>query len=161
MIIENEKFKLCTSEEKSEIIESFTTEMMQKKTQLIDIFPEKVPQKADNRYFDVEKFFQQNRSGVDRKFTDIILKIFCYYDMILVGQEIVNDSPTAKELIKLLDSFFNNDTAYINIILPEYDTLLTLSRDDLYITVYNACGKVEKLISKLSAAEGLFFYEAV
>ena len=161
MIIENEKFKLCTSEEKSEIIESFTTEIMQKKTQLIDIFPEKVPPKADNRYFDVEKFFQQNRSDVDRKFTDIILKIFCYYDMILVGQEIVNDSPTAKELIKLLDSFFNNDTAYINIILPEYDTLLTLSRDDLYITVYNACGKVEKLISKLSAAEGLFFYEAV
>lgn len=86
MIIENEKFKLCTSEEKSEIIESFTNEMMQKKTQLIDIFPEKVPQKDDNRYFDVEKFFQQNRSGVDRKFTDIILKIFCYYDMILVGQ---------------------------------------------------------------------------
>lgn len=73
----------------------------------------------------------------------------------------MNDSPTAKELIKLLDSFFNNDTAYINIILPECDTLLTLSRDDLYITVYNACGKVEKLISKLSDAEGLFFYEAV
>ena len=43
--------------------------LMDKKAYLIDIFPKTVPQKVDNRYFAVEKFFHRNRSEFERKLT--------------------------------------------------------------------------------------------
>ena len=48
------------------------------------------------------------------------------------------------------------DNADLCVLLPEEETLVTLYRDDLYMTVYNACGSVLKRLEQLAEAEELF-----
>ena len=43
-------------------------------------------------------------------------------------------------------------------LLPEEKVLITLNRDDLYMTVYNAGGKVLGIIRKLAEANGMFVW---
>ena len=42
---------------------------------LIDIFPEQIPPKADNRYLEMEEYFQRHRAELNRKLTNILLKL--------------------------------------------------------------------------------------
>ena len=133
---------------------------MNKKAYLIDIFPKTVPQKADNRYFAVEEFFQQNRSEFERKLTAIILKLYCYYDFTVNSEEKISENPTIAELIMLLKKCFSGESGYINIVLPECDAMISLNNDDLYMTAYNVSSELMELIAQLVNAEGLFLYEA-
>lgn len=134
--------------------------LLNKKQHIIDIFPMTVPQKEDNRYFAAEKYFQRNRADLDRKLTNIILKLYCYYDMTAVTADNTVKDPDVSEFVTLLYSCFSGGVGYVNILLPECEVLLTLNSDDLYMTVYNAQGEAAELISQLVSAEGLFFREA-
>lgn len=135
-------------------------ELLNKKTHLADIFPKTVPQKDDNRYFFAEKYFQRNRADFNRRLINIILKLYCYYDMTAATSDNTVKSPEISELVKLLESCFSGRIGYVNMILTECEVLLTLNSEDLYMTVYNAQGEAEELISQLVRAEGLFFREA-
>ena len=135
-------------------------ELMDKKAYLIDIFPKTVPQKADNRYFAVEKYFQQNRSEFERKLTAIILKLYCYYDFTVVSEDSITENPQVKELTVLLEKCFSGDHGYINIFLPECETIMLLNYGDLYMTAYNVSGELKGLLAQLVSSEGLFYYEA-
>ena len=134
--------------------------LMDKKGYLIDIFPKTVPQKADNRYFAVEKFFQQNRSEFELKLTSIILKLYCYYDLTVVIDGNITENPQVEELTVLLKKCFSGELGYINIVLPECEAMLSLNYGDLYMTAYNVSGELKELLAQLVNAEGLFFYEA-
>lgn len=138
---------------------SVIEELLDKKPQVIDIFPHTVPQKADSRYFSAEKYFQRNRADIDRRLTNIILKLYCYYDMTAVTADGAMKNPDTKEFLSLLDSCFGGDMSYLNILLPEPEVLLTFYKDDLYMSVYNAQDDAAELISQLVSAEGLFFRE--
>jgi len=133
--------------------------LLEKQACIIDIFPETVPQKPDDRYFKIEEYFQNNRESVDRKFMDIMLKLFCYFDIILVTQEGEKESPQAEQLIGTLESFFEGETGYVILLFTECDAMLSVNREDLYMTVYNAEGHLKKLISELAGSEGLFLYD--
>ncbi len=133
--------------------------LIDKNTYLIDIFPKTVPRKADNRYFAVEKYFQQNRSEFERKLTAIILKLYCYYDFTVITEDSAAENPQAEELLVLLKKCFGGDIGYINIIMPECDAMLSLSSGDLYMTAYNVSGELKDMLSQLACSEGLFFYE--
>lgn len=135
-------------------------ELLKKKAYLADIFPKKVPHKEDGRYFRVEKFFQRRRSELERKFTNILLKLYCWFDFVIAVQEAIIEYPGTEQIIKALEGCFGCDTYCLNIILPDNNALLTLNSDDLYMCVYNAEGELKELISQLVRAEGLFFYEA-
>lgn len=141
-------------------INSIIEELMNKKPHLIDIFPRKVPQKSDNRYFGVERYFQRNRADIDRRFTAVILKLLCYYDMTLETEDGLAEDPAAEELSALLEKCFRGGTGFVNILLNECEALIMLNSDDLYMTVYNAEGEAAELISQLARSEGLFYYEA-
>ena len=134
--------------------------LMDKKAYLIDIFPKTVPQKADNRFFAVEKYFQQNRPELKRKLTTVILKLYCYYDLTVVMEDDITENPQVEELTVLLTKCFSGELGYINIVLPECEAMLSLNYGDLYMTAYNVSGELKKLLSQLVNAEGLFFYEA-
>ena len=134
--------------------------LMDKKAHLIDIFPKTVLQKADNRYFAVEKFFQQNRSELERKLTAIILKLYCYYDFTVVIDDSITENPQVGELTVLLKKCFSGEMKYVNIVLPEFEAMLSLNYGDLYMTAYNVSGELKELLAQLVNAEGLFFYEA-
>ena len=134
--------------------------LMDKKAYLIDIFPKTVPQKADNRYFAVEKFFQQNRSEFELKLTSIILKLYCYYNLTVVIDGNITENPQVEELTVLLKKCFSRELGYINIVLAECEAMLSLNYGDLYMTAYNVSGELKELLAQLVNAEGLFFYEA-
>ena len=135
-------------------------ELLNKKAYLIDIFPKTVPQKADNRYFAVEKCFQQNSSELERKLSTIILKLYCYYDFAVVSEDSITENPQVEELIVLLNKCFSGELGYINIVLPECDAMLSLNYGDLYMTAYNVSGDLMELLAQLVSSEGLFFFEA-
>ena len=139
---------------------SLIEELLDKKTHSIDIFPRKIPERAGGRYFAAEKYFQRNRAYLDRRLTNIVLKLYCYYDMTAVTAEGASENPDTEELLSLLDGCFCGDMGYLNILLPEPEVLLTFYKDDLYMAVYNAHGEAAELISQLACAEGLFFRNA-
>ena len=134
--------------------------LIDKKVYLIDIFPKTVPHKTDNRYFAVEKYFHQNRSEFERKLITIILKLYCYYDFIVNSEDKITENPTIGELTMLLEKCFRGEFGNINIVLPEYDAMISLNNNDLYMTAYNVSSELQELIAQLVNAEGMFFYEA-
>ena len=131
--------------------------LMDTEAYLIDIFPKTVPQKSDNRYFAVEKFFQQNRSELERKLTAAILKLYCYYDLTVVIDDSITENPQVVELTVLLGKCFSGELGYINIVLPECEAMLSLNYGDLYMTAYNVSGELKEILAQLVNAEGLFF----
>ena len=134
--------------------------LMDKKAYLIDIFPKTVPQKMDNRYFAVEKYFQQNRYELEQKLTSIILKLYCYYDLTVVIDGNITENPQVEKLTVLLEKCFSGELGYINIVLPECEAMLSFNYGDLYMTAYNVSGELKELLAQLISTEGMFFYEA-
>lgn len=138
--------------------------LIEKSAFLIDIFPKTIPQREDNRYFVIEKYFQNRRTETDQKFLNILLKLYCYYNFIInYTPEKLLENTSPDQVLAFLDSFVmgkNQITDFLNIFLPECDALLVLNRNDLYITVYNPDSHLKKLLSQLAYSEGLFFYKA-
>ena len=63
-------------------------ELLEKPYQVIDILPERVPEEAPGRYFAVERYYLEPARFMDirKRFADIILKLYCYYDLsVLLG----------------------------------------------------------------------------
>lgn len=131
---------------------------------LIDIFPETVPQREDNRYFVIEEYFQNHREKISQKFLNILLKLYCYYNFIIsYAPAKLLENATPDQVLTFFDNFVmekNQITDSINIFIPECDALIVLNRDDLYITVYNPDSHLKNLLSQLAYSEGVFFYKA-
>lgn len=141
-------------------------ELIEGPVYLVDIFPSTVLPKADNRYFEVEEFFQHNREEIDRKFTSILLKLYCYYDFWISAwrsEHEVFENPDLGQLTSLIKRCFSGEwksREYINIILPECNSMIILNGDDLYMGVYNPSEFLKSLILELAQSEGLFFRKA-
>lgn len=140
-------------------------ELIEGPISLIDIFPGTTPAKDNNRYFAVEEFFQRNRAEIDRKFTNILLKLYCYYDFWISAwrsEHEVFENPDLGQLTSLIQHCFAGEWKardYINIILPECNSMIVLNGDDLYMGVYHPSERLESLISELAQSEGLFFHK--
>lgn len=139
-------------------MEHDTERLMQQRVWLADIFPERVPEKPDGRYFGVEKVFRRSLPELGRIFGSIILKLYCWYDMTVCadGAETVN--PSAGSLAALIGRCYRLGIGRLDIVLPECDTLIVLDAGDLYMTVYSENERCLELLGKLAQAEGLFFY---
>ncbi len=140
-------------------LESGIDALLEKKAYLIDIFPQTVPRKADNRYFAVEKIFQKDRTEISRKFQNLLLKLYCYYDFEIPEEDCRRRERTPQEAAEWICKCCAEPGA-VNILLPEPDALITLDGQDLYMTVYDPDGELKDMLAKLCASEGLFFYEA-
>ena len=129
---------------------------------LVDIFPEQISKKEE-RYFDIEGYFEVHRTEFNKKLTNILLKLYCYYDFLISAGNDVIENPAVSQLVSLIDRCFEGEPRsrdYINVILPECHSMIILNGDDLYMTLYNPDERLKGLISSLVHAEGLFFYEA-
>ena len=94
-------------------------QLFEKEAYLIDIFPKTVPSKTDNRYFRVEDIFQKNRSEFDSNVTKLILKLYCYYDIIPVLGDGTECDIAPDELLKLMKRCLDGEIELINFFLPE------------------------------------------
>lgn len=135
--------------------EKMVEELLEKSYRVVDFLPEQVPEGSAGQFFAVEKYYMnpERMKGFRRKFADILLKLNCYYNFSVCEAQgdVFIDNPDPEWLEgKALGN------ADLCVLLPEEETLITLYRDDLYMTVYNACGSVLKRLEQLAEAEELF-----
>ena len=127
--------------------------MLAKPCWIVDILPERVPDKSPGQYFAVEKYWLRDPS-LRRKQGNIIMKLNCYYDLTLVTEnEEIRNPPPAVWLER-------PGREYLNILVEEH-TLITADQTDTYMTVFTEDEKLLEMIRKLAAAEGLFLWKGI
>jgi len=128
-------------------------ELLAKPCWIVDILPERVPDKSPGQYFAVEKYWLRDPS-LRRKQGNIIMKLNCYYDLTLVTEnEEIRNPPPAVWLER-------PGREYLNILVEEH-TLITADQADTYMTVFTEDEKLLEMIRKLAAAEGLFLWKGI
>ena len=130
-------------------------ELLEKPYRVVDFLPEQVPEGSAGQFFAVEKYYMdpERMKEVRKKFADILIRLNCYFDFSVceAQEDVFTDNPDPEWLEeKILEN------ADLCVLLPGEETLVTLYRDDLYMTVYNACGKVLKILEELAEREELF-----
>jgi hypothetical protein len=128
---------------------------------VIDILPKQVAENSRGQYFEIEKYYleQPQMDIIYRKFVNIVLKLNCYEDIHVSpdGEEwMMNPSPHEMEA-KLLNCLTEKSMLYIH--LPSADTMITISGDDSYMTVYHPSEEVLELLKSLTTSEGLFIWK--
>ena len=129
--------------------------LLEKPYQVIDILPERVPEETPGRYFAVERYYLEPARFTDirKRFADIVIKLYCYYDLIvLLGDA---DEPLVDPEPEQLADWIESAKLHMCILIGE-DSLLMISTDDLYMTVFNADESLTARIELLAKANGLF-----
>ena len=129
-----------------EIIEDY----LEKPYWIIDILPKQVPERSPGQYGAVERYFRK-KAALRRKQLNILLKLNCYYDLVLqrAGGQTTNPEP------KLLKSVVGEE--YLNVLVG--GALIVVDHTDTYMTVYGADHELLELLSQPAAAEGLFVWQ--
>ena len=126
---------------------------------VIDFLPEQVPQGCAGQFSAVQKYYLQPSvlAGLHRRFANILLKLNCYDDFHVSAsdEDQVTVNPTPESLL----SRIVDHPEELCIVLPDEQTLITLSHDDLYMTVYHPSERLLDRIGCLASAEGLFFWQ--
>ena len=123
---------------------------------VIDFLPEQVPENGPGQFFAVEKYFlQPARLGeLRRRFAEILLKLSCYYEIRVCSpegeQEEIDPDPEA------LSARIHAAEEDLLITFPAEGSLITLNRDDLYMTVYRPSEALLERVKALALSEGLF-----
>ena len=152
--------------------------LLKKSYYVIDFLPEQVPRYSKGQFFKVEKFYlsKGKLKELQDKFIDILLKINCYYDFIVVADEKEVLNPKPSELIKFIYNKSN-----VNILIDgqvksshvkdknskrndnKNDvsklSLITINHGDAYMTVYNTGKDLLNKIKLLAQANGLFVWK--
>ena len=135
-------------------------EMLKKPYMVMDILPYRVPENSEGQYAAVENYFRSlpQKEVITRKYTDIILKLNCYYDIcVSYGySEEWSDNPAPQEFA---DAVMNRKINSVRILIPSADMMIDIDRDDTYAVVFGEDEEVLKLLEKLAAAEGLFMWK--
>ena len=130
-------------------------ELLQKPYWVVDFLPRQVPAKSGGQFFAVEEYYL--RSPLRRRFAEVLLKLNCYYEARVCEPETekwqVNPPP------ERLFAWIADNEKDLCVLLPAEDTLITVNRDDLYMTVYGPSRDVLELLRPLSAAAGLFLWQ--
>ena len=130
--------------------------LLERPYHVIDFLPRQVPVDSKGQYFAVEDFLSE-RPQIEplyRKFADLMIKLNCYYDLVITDGIRWSKNKSPNELyIKIAGC---SEKEYVNILIVEEDALITLSGGDLYMTVYNASGDLLETIRQLAGAHGLF-----
>lgn len=130
---------------------------------VIDFLPRQVPADSEGNVFNVERYLTERPrlDGLYRRFARLMLFLNCYYSMAtnLDPEEEWSVDPTPEELTGVIEVCAGGEPAYVSLLLPGEDALLTLDGGDLYMTVYHPSEDLLDLIRQLASAEGLFVRE--
>lgn len=134
-------------------------ELLKKPYWVIDFLPEQVSPQSAGQVFAVERFYLQEpqQSALRRRFADILLKVNCYYDFQICEpeEEAWQPHPTPEQLF----SWITENKKDACILLPDENTLFTVNRDDVCMTIFNPSDRLLQLLDRLSIAEGLFLWQ--
>ena len=128
---------------------------------VIDPLPRQVPAHSRGQYFRIEEHYR-SRPLIDAlysRFTDILLKLNCYEDMAFSTD---GDQWETNPLPTQIDAMVRqslSDLRMLYVMLPAAETLITLSADDIYMTIYNPNEETMELLASLVTSEGLFIWK--
>ena len=137
--------------------ENIIEQLLEKEYIIVDFLPKQVLAENNGRFFDVELLFlqEQRASELRRKFSDIILKLYCYYWIEVYN--LSTDEMISSPEPALLDDWIYSNRYEIQIFIEE--SMIVIAKDDTHITVYNPSDSMTELISVLAKAEGLFVWK--
>ena len=136
--------------------DDLTERLLEQACWVIDILPRQVPADGAGQYFAVEQFLMTVPQLEDlyARFARLILKLNCYYDIILGSEEEWYEEPMPEHLwAKIIRCA---DGGYLNLLFPKEEALITLSGGDLYMTLYGSSKELLETVKQLAGAEGLF-----
>lgn len=118
---------------------------------IIDILPMQVPKDSPGQFFAVEKYYlEENRMAeIKQKHINIILKLNCYQEILIAGEETVNPPP------KHLEGEMRKRSLYI----MTGESMILSEPDDAYLTLFDPDENLLELIRMLAAGEGLFVWK--
>ena len=125
---------------------------------IIDILPKQVPADACGQYFAIEKHFLSppHVDAIYRQFANVLLKLNCYDDIMVLERNdeswIENPAPNALELMVL-------ERKPLFVVLKHSQSMLSITGDDHYMTLYGPNEEALSLISTIAKAEGLSLWK--
>lgn len=135
-----------------------TEQLLETSCWVIDPLPCQVPADGEGQFFAAEQYWlaPPRMAELRAHFFQILLKLNCYYDLYV-------SSPSEDTMVRNPDpaSFASRmllDSSEFNILIPSQDSLITLRSGDLNLTVYHPSEQMLPLLTRLAAAEGLFFW---
>lgn len=117
---------------------------------IIDILPKQVPMLSQGQYGSVEQYYLKD-SSLRKKQLNILLKLNCYYDLVLLSNVGQIRNPEPEQLKSLVGE------EYLNMLIGK--ALIVIDHTDTYMTVYGADHELLDLIRQLASAEGLFVWQ--
>lgn len=128
---------------------------------VIDLLPRQVPLESEGQFFAVEQYYlkTQRYERLCRRFADVLLKLNCYYDMLVNRapfHEWIKNPEPATLVDWLMDSM---KQGYLCILVENEKTLITASSDDTHLTLYNPSPALLELVGQLASAAGLFLWQ--
>jgi len=153
-------------------------EYMKKPYWVIDILPKQVPAMGQGQYFKIERYFfkEPQRSMIYRKFSNLLIKLNCYYDLNVVNplddgsdsmatEETQNMTEFSSKLnlsenprSELIEAWLKEGRC-IYVVIKSEDAMIGFSGDDHYMTLYHPSEQLLELISSLANSEGLFVWQ--
>lgn len=119
----------------------------------IDFLPEPV---AGGQFFDVEDYLlnSEKRFSLKDRFVNVILKLMCYYHVSIQWNGWI-DRPKPQTVEEAVNTFMDNHSDWLIILLPEENALVIL--DGFGLFVYNPSEKMQAIMERLAFSEGLFW----
>lgn len=133
-------------------------ELLKRPCYVIDFLPEQVKPCADSQFFDVECYLlnSEKHFSLKDRFENVILKLMCYYHVSIQWDGWI-DRPSPQTIGEALNIIMENHSGWLNVLLPEENTLVVFEWDSLNLSVYNPSENVQSLMLKIAVSEGLFW----
>ena len=116
---------------------------------VVDLLPRQVPADGPGRYFAVERYYLEEPriAQVKQKHADLILKLYCYRDMVLEGGPRNPEPEALAEAVKTERA-----------LILTGGSMIVSGPDDLTLTVYAPDAELVGLLESLCAGEGLYVW---
>lgn len=125
---------------------------------IVDILPKQVPADGAGQYFAIEKHFLTPPfvDAIYQKFANLLLKLNCYYGIVVccVHDDLRIENPAPDVLTKIV-----LERKPLNIVLKKAQTMISITGDDHYMTIYNNDEEILELITTLAIGEGLYVWK--
>ena len=124
---------------------------------IIDVLPMQVPANGEGQYFRIEEYVRLSSlmETISRKFLALLVKINCYEAMDLFHAVDGWEHNPAPE--RLEQCLMAHDS--LHVLFASMDSLISISGDDSYMTLYTSDEKVVELLRPLAASVGLFVWQ--
>lgn len=124
---------------------------------VVDVLPKQVPANSSGQYFQIEDYIRNSHwmNIILQKQIALLLKLNCYEAInVFHSSEKWVHNPQANLLEKWI---LEKKPLYV--IVSFLNTMLYISGDDLYITIYSTDEEALNLIQSLANSEGLFLWK--